>query len=258
MSVIKLLGNASNHHEDGLADPLARFAIVLAALVHDVDHCGLPNTQLNIEKSDVAVKYNGLSVAEQNSLDVTWNLLMKDAYKEFRRALYSTTQDLVRFRSLLVHAVLVTDIVNKDLQSQRKARWERVFGSVADAEGPKASPNERGTALLELVIQASDVSHTMQHWHTYRQWNESLFHEMMVAWKEGRAEKDPRENWYEGEIGFFKFYILPLAERVKYSSAFGALGAELYHCAQSNLEEWEIKGKGIVDELAKKYSENGW
>ena len=76
-----------------------------------------------------------------------------------------------------------------------------------------------------------------------------MFHEMDKAWKAGRADKDPREDWYKGEIGFFKFYILPLADRVKHSSAFGALGAELYQSAESNLIEWEMKGESVVAEL---------
>ena len=89
----------------------------------------------------------------------------------------------------------------------------------------------------------------MQHWHIFRQWNTCLFHEMFAAYQGGRADKDPRENWFESEIGFFKFYILPLADRVKHSSAFGALGAELYQCAESNLIEWEMKGERIVADL---------
>jgi hypothetical protein len=263
MSVMKLLGSASNHKDDGLDDPLARFALVLAAIVHDADHSGVPNGQLNKEQDSVALMYENRSAAEQNSLDITWTLLMKNEYKDLRRTIYKSKAELIRFRGLLLHTVLVTDIVNKDLQLQRKVRWNRVFGS---SDVPESAPgqldnddfdgqteeerqSERRTALLELAIQASDVSHTMQHWHIYRHWNSRLFREMDKAWREGRADNDPRDSWYKGEIGFFKFYILPLAERVKHSSAFGALGAELYHCAHSNLIEWEIKGESVVQEL---------
>ena len=35
VSVMKLLGSASNHKDDGLDDPLARFTLILAAVVHD-------------------------------------------------------------------------------------------------------------------------------------------------------------------------------------------------------------------------------
>jgi hypothetical protein len=258
MSVIKLLGSASNHEDDGLDDPLARFTLVLAAIVHDADHSGVPNGQLNKEKDSVAVAYDMKSAAEQNSLDITWNLLAKEEYKDLRRTIYTSRSDLLRFRGLLVHTVLVTDIVNKDLQSERKIRWNRVFGEtdcvpgsspVDDDRTVEERQSERRTALLELVIQASDVSHTMQHWHIYRQWNTCLFHESDKAWEDGRAETDPRGGWEKGEIGFFKFYILPLADRVKHSSAFGALGSELHACAQSNMLEWEMKGGDVVTEL---------
>lgn len=39
------------------------------------------------------------------------------------------------------------------------------------------------------IIQASDVSHTMQHWHVYQKWNKALFREMSRAYREGRMEK---------------------------------------------------------------------
>ena len=263
MSVTKLLGSASNHRDNGLDDPLARFSLMLAALVHDAAHEGVPNAQLNSEADSVAQAYDFKSAAEQNSLDIAWKLIMQPKYKDLRRTIYTRKSDLERFRGLMVHTVLVTDIVNKDLQSQRKIRWNRVFGS-ADAEEyapdllqtEEDRQSERRTALLELVIQASDVSHTMQHWHIYRQWNTCLFHEMDKAFKEGRGQ-DPRKDWAKGEIGFFKFYILPLAERVKHSSAFGALGAELYQCAESNLMEWEMKGEAVVQELIAETSVTG-
>jgi hypothetical protein len=259
---MKLLGSASNHKDDGLDDPLARFTLVLSAIIHDVDHPGVPNGQLNKERDTVALVYESCSAAEQNSLDIAWTLLMKEEYRDLRRTLYKSKAELLRFRGLLVHTVLVTDIVNKDLQQQRKLRWNRVFGSPnAQESAPTGASDdladqteeerksERRVALLELVIQASDVSHTMQHWHVYRQWNSCLFTEMDKAWKAGRADNDPRGDWYKGEIGFFKFYILPLAELIKSSSAFGALGAELYHSAHSNLIEWEMKGESVVQDL---------
>ena len=63
--------------------------------------------------------------------------------------------------------------------------------------------NRRATIVIEHIIQASDVSHTMQHWQIYNVWNRRLFFEMYDAYVGGRAEKDPAESWYEGEIWFF-------------------------------------------------------
>jgi hypothetical protein len=57
--------------------------------------------------------------------------------------------------------------------------------------------------VSEHITQASDVAHTMQEWEIYRQWNDSLSHEMDEAFLVGRAEKDPSEGWYRG--GSFGF-----------------------------------------------------
>ena len=44
------------------SDPLTQFACVFAALIHDVDHVGVPNTQLVKENSRLAQRYKGKSV----------------------------------------------------------------------------------------------------------------------------------------------------------------------------------------------------
>ena len=41
-----------------------------------VDHTGVPNAQLIKENADIAEYYKNRSVAEQNSLDLSWRLLM--------------------------------------------------------------------------------------------------------------------------------------------------------------------------------------
>jgi hypothetical protein len=55
----------------------------------------------------------------------------------------------------------------------------------------------------------------MQHWHMYRKWNERLFMEMYKAYVSGQGAKGPTDFWYKGEIGFFDFYIIPLAKKLK-------------------------------------------
>lgn len=213
-----------------------------------------PNAQLIKEKATVAVAYEGRSVAEQNSLTIGWGLLMREEHQALRRAIYRTESDLCRFREYLVHAILLTDIVNKDLQTKRKERWNEVFGDgdcrivPMDTNDP-VKRNSRKTALLELVIQASDVSHTMQHWHIFRQWNNNLFLENYKAYKAGRADQNPVDNWFSSEIGFFKFYVIPLAERVRHSQACGHLGEELYQYACNNVLEWEAKQDEIMENI---------
>ena len=154
-------------------------------------------------------------------------------YQNLRSLLFTTQAELQRFRELVVNSVMATDICDKELKELRNARWEKAFRTTtttatgASNDSPRDQINRKATIVIEHLIQASDVSHTMQHWcvsvvssercfvlvdqaassiyslfslfchgrHIYRKWNERLFEEMYKAWKEGRSEKSPAEFW---------------------------------------------------------------
>lgn len=81
-----------------------------------------------------------------------------------------------------------------------------------------------------------------------------MFDEMNRAFKEGRAEKDPAENWYQGEIGFFDFYVIPLAKKLKACGVFGVSSDEYLNYALANRKEWEARGKDRVEAMVAKYN----
>ena len=193
--------------------------MVLSALIHDADHRGLPNFALAREDKTLAAVYKGKSIAEQNSVDLAWNALMQKDYSNLRGVIFTNLSELRRFRQLIVNSVIATDIFDKELSSLRKNRWQKAFSG--KEEDAKEATDRKATIVIEHLIQASDVSHTMQHWHVYRKWNERLFEEMYTAYKDGRMDKDPAENWYTSEIGFFDNYIIPLAKKLKDCGVFG-------------------------------------
>jgi hypothetical protein len=75
---------------------------------------------------------------------------------------------------------------------------------------------------------------------------------MYEAFKQSRADKDPAEFWYKGEIGFFDFYIIPLAKKLKDCGVFGVSSDEHLDYAITNRKEWEEKGEEVVAELIEK------
>jgi hypothetical protein len=270
MSVNKLLcrivapdiENANNKnlhdHTYGITcDPLTWFAVIFAALIHDVDHTGVSNAQLVKEGANIAALYQNKSVAEQNSFDLAWDLLMEPVYKNLRKSIYVTSGEFKRFRQLVVNSVMATDIVDGDLKKLRNDRWNAAFddskGGDLVSSGYNRSRALKATIVIEHLIQASDVSHTMQHWHIYRKWNECFFQECYEAYKDGRAESDPSKTWYEGELGFFDFYIIPLAKKLKECGVFGVSSDEYLSYAVQNRAEWEERGKSIVAEMISKF-----
>lgn len=246
--------NERHDHTYGItSDPLTQFACVFAALIHDADHPGVPNSQLVKEKTELAEIYKNKSVAEQNSVNLAWNLLMDSKYQRLRDAICVDQQETIRFRQLVVNAVMATDILDKDLKKLREGRWERAFTKSSLCERDcRDAINRKATIVIEHLIQASDVAHTMQHWHIYRNWNERLFLEMHRAFEQDRAEQDPSETWYKGELLFFDYYIIPLARKLSDCGVFGVSSDEYLNYAVMNRNEWEKKGKDVVASMIEK------
>ena len=239
------------------SDPLTQFACVFSALIHDVDHAGVPNVQLVNENKELAQRFDGKSVAEQNSIVLAWELFMSKEFKGLRHALCATTSELRRFRQLVVNAVMATDIMDKELKNLRNLRWKKAFveeqkkevEDVASQDEMLDTLNRKATVVIEHMIQASDVSHTMQHWHIYRKWNELFYLECYSAYTNGRTMVDPTDQWYQGELNFFDYYIIPLATKLKECGVFGVSGSEYLQYAKSNRLEWQTRGKEIVMEM---------
>ncbi|CAB9524421.1 Receptor-type guanylate cyclase gcy [Seminavis robusta] len=239
-------------------DHLLQFTSVFAALIHDADHTGLTNKELVDLKVPLAEQYRETSVAEQNSVDITWRMLLEPGYTHLRRCIYSNAEEMKRFRELLVNAVMATDIADKRLNAVRKSRWNDAFAEAAPSssssdhkmfhDDANLNENRKATIVYEHLIQASDVSHTMQHWNTFRKFNARLFEERYVAWLKGVAE-EPSVGWYKGELGFYDFYLVPLAKKLHQCGVFGVSYHEYLHHAQENRREWETKGEGITAEM---------
>jgi len=116
--------------------------------------------------------YEGKSPAENHSINLAWTTLMQPQYKDLVKCLSPTDSEKARFKKLVTSAVLATDVFDPALKESRNARWEQVFacGSTNDNESNEDDNALKVMIVLEHLIQASDVAHTMQHWHVYIKW----------------------------------------------------------------------------------------
>jgi class 3 adenylate cyclase len=230
------------------SDPLTEFALMLSALVHDVDHVGVSNYQLVKEESPLAGLYKNQSVAEQNSVEIAWWLLMTPNFSALRDAIYSNAVEKRRLRQLLVNSVISTDILDRDLKVHRDRRWNKAFHKKTTSKLPEKVKIKdiQATVVIEHMMQAADSAHTMQNFRTYLKWNERLFEEMYQAYHDGRAEKDPSKSWYKGELAFFDKFVIPLAKRLRDSGVFGESANDYLKNAQENRKQWADRGQDIV------------
>ena len=136
-------------------DPLLAFALTISALIHDVDHRGVSNTRLIEEEPSMGAMYHEKSVAEQNSLHLSWEILMEEEFAPLRRCLFATQSELMRFRQLIVNVVLATDIMDKELNGLRKNRWARAFSEdvkASTASGGASDTNLRATIVVSILL----------------------------------------------------------------------------------------------------------
>ena len=78
---------------------------------------------------------------------------------------------------------------------------------------------------------------------------------MYAAYKAGRSPTDPSTNWVQGEVGFFDFYIIPLAKKLKDCAVFGVSSDEYLNYALQNRRKWEVEGKAIVAEMIERLTD---
>ena len=116
-------------------EPLAMFALVFAALIHDVEHQGIPNRQLASENDRLAVLYNDQSIAENWSLYVAFSELLQDEFVDLRKILFGTDLEspahrerYLNFRKMVVSMVLSTDIASPERTQVGKSKWKEAFG----------------------------------------------------------------------------------------------------------------------------------
>jgi hypothetical protein len=91
-------------------DPVTILAIVMSAMIHDSDHRGISNMQLAKEDEQMAELYKNKSIAEQNSVDISWDILMAPDFAELRACMIGNRKEMMRFRQVLVTVVLATDV----------------------------------------------------------------------------------------------------------------------------------------------------
>lgn len=81
-----------------------------------------------------------------------------------------------------------------------------------------------------------------------------MFQEMYQAYHAGRAAFDPSANWYIRELAFFDKFVIPLTKKLRDSGVFGSFGDEYVKNAKENRRQWELRGKGIMNEMLESYS----
>jgi hypothetical protein len=132
----------------------------------------------------------------------------------------------------------------------------------------------KATVVVECIAQATDLAHYMQHWITYCKWSERELLELhasgspelqnlaeATAAADAGADSSPAAEaarcWYHRQLRVFDERVLPLAQRLDRSGAFGPNARELVLWATENRREWKMRGLALAERaLGRKQRKN--
>lgn len=210
---------------------LERFALLVSAVGHDLEHPGLNNTFLIETSHELAVRYNDTSPLESMHSAKLFELL-----GDPRRDIFGllTRQQCLELRQLIIPTILHTDNskhfemikevqtlyelnsealdVGKEVYATSKSDWPPP-GVVECLRAP-----ESRKLLLKLLLHMSDISNPMKPFRVCRIWASQVFEEFFqqgdMEQKLGvpvQAMNDRRKvNRAFSQVGFIEFMVSPL------------------------------------------------
>jgi len=109
----------------------------------------------------------------------------------------------------------------------------------------------KATVVLEQMIRAADVAALLQDWNNTMKWSTRLYKELKNGYLQNRGE-DPTVGWFENQIKFFDFYILPLAKNLGVMGVFEeSVGSMFVYCVKSTLARWIEEGSRETELMIK-------
>eukprot|EP01105_Mastigella_eilhardi_P020492 TRINITY_DN4888_c0_g1_i1.p1 TRINITY_DN4888_c0_g1~~TRINITY_DN4888_c0_g1_i1.p1 ORF type:complete len:439 (-),score=131.49 TRINITY_DN4888_c0_g1_i1:46-1362(-) len=218
--------------------PLEKFALVVAALCHDLDHPGLSNQYMINTQSDLALTYNDRSVLENFHVYHTFLMLQNP---DCNITANLSAVEAKCFRRTLISAVLATDMsYHFELVSRFTTQLET---SSLSADDPK-----HRELVINILLHAADISNPVKSFRTAKKWADLVFEEFL---NQGDLEKKhglpvspymDRNNTDQVKlsINFLNYMVKPLfSSLAKFSrAAFEQLVVNM----TNNQAEWEARG----------------
>lgn len=172
-------------------------AAYIAALCHDIDHCGCTNRYLIATNHVKAIKSNGSSPQEMHHAFVTVDLLRK-------HTVFRNTKDFKQIRMMIVRFILATNI----------AEHESFMNNIQKS---------RKSQIIMLALKCADLSHTFAPYEKHVQWikklqaeffiqgDKELFHKLQITTMFDRSKPD---TLFNTQADFFRILVLPMFNKL--------------------------------------------
>ena len=191
-----------------VANELDKFALLLAAMVHDFRHPGCNNAYLVKSSHDLALRYNDESVLECHHVSEGFQLLHQPRFDIMCQL---EDEERRRVRYVAIQAVRVTDLAVG-------ARLVNTFKSkLATTVSLGKTSEEDRQLVLNMVLKCSDVSHPARPLKAHLLWTDLITEEF---YRQGDFERRlglsmsplcdrADHNLPKSQLGFIQFVVRP-------------------------------------------------
>jgi high affinity cGMP-specific 3',5'-cyclic phosphodiesterase 9 len=219
-------------------NPDILFATLIAALVHDIGHPGTNNLFEINTFSDLALKYNDMSVLEQYHCALAFDLMKKhNLYSNMNR------EDFCLVRKTIVACILGTDMAH------HKAITELLIKKTTTGFDFKMLDEQ--ILACKLLLHAADIGNPIQTNELCEEWstlvNQEFHNQAVKETEHGITPTYPlvssEMSFYSGEMKYIQFVCLPYWEAL--TNIFPKLVDELEKIYQ-NLHIFSEKHDALV------------
>ncbi|KAL4448605.1 hypothetical protein ABPG75_005824 [Micractinium tetrahymenae] len=208
---------------------LERFALMAAAISHDLDHPGLNNAFLVNMRDPLATTYNDNSVLENRHIACLYSLLLSKPHLNIFARLDAAQWKEVR--KSVIGAILATDMVHHfpmvsrlevfyelhaaNIQAHHRALRQ---GMPRDGLPRLFDAAEERQLLLNLLLHCADISNPVKPTEIAEKWSERVLGEFFAQGDRERAAGMPispmcdraRTSRAGSQINFIEFVVAPI------------------------------------------------
>jgi cAMP-specific phosphodiesterase 4 len=206
---------------------LEQFALLIAAIGHDIAHPGVNNGFLAEVGHDLALQYNDRAPLENMhcaKLYTTVTQPENNVFCNFKREQYKEARhciiESILHTDMMVHQAMVKDLqmmyeMNSEVFQRRHDPMQERLAQLAETD--LFNKNENKLLALECILHAADVSNPCRVWETTQAWAWCVLDEFFLQGDQEKMLGVPVQflndrdklNRPNSQIGFLEFMIAP-------------------------------------------------
>lgn len=236
-------------HTKNEIPPIERLSLLFSALIHDVDHFGVPNAYLVKTSHELALLYNDQSVAENHSLAIGLDMLRKPGFELLDGF---SEEEIVLFRHNVIELVLCTDIADpiKKLMTCVKldmlSKTDEDTGKIGALD---VSTTSGRVSFMSLTLRVCDIGANAQSFHTQQIWTHRLFLEQKEAAAKDNTPFVGIDFFYSDQVCFMSHHVLPQLQKLRDTGGMeDDFMAALCENVTNNIDQWKEQGEAMLKE----------